>query len=207
MVKKAPRRYTKEELDYIRKIAPGRHYHEIVEMFNRKFEFQINVKKLKETLRNHKISTGLTGRFEKGITPHNKGKKFPGTGNKTTFRKGATPHNKMKVGEDAVTTDGYVKTKIAEPNVWEYKHKLIWKEKNGPIPEGHSVIFADGNRMNLDIDNLLLVSKAELLMLNRRRLISGDSELTKTGLNVVKVMNKIHKIKKGGVTKNEVQIV
>ena len=194
---KTRRRYTGEEIDFLRKNAPGRHYHEIVEMFNRKFEYQIDTKKLRETLKNHKISTGLTGHFEKGITPHNKGKKYPGTGNKTTFRKGATPHNKMKVGEDTITTDGYVKTKIAEPNVWEFKHKLIWKEKNGPIPEGHSVIFTDGNRMNLDIDNLLLVSKAELLMLNRRRLISEDSELTKTGLNVVKVMNKIHKIKKG----------
>lgn len=175
MVKKAPRRYTKEELDYIREIAHGRHYHEIVEMFNKKFEFQINAKKLKNTLRNHKISTGLNGRFEKGITPH----------------------NKMKVGEDAITTDGYVKTKIAEPDVWEYKHKLIWMEANGPIPEKHSIIFADGNKLNLSIDNLLLVSKAELLMLNRRKLISEDSELTKTGLNVVKVMNKVYKIKKG----------
>lgn len=191
------KRYTKEELDYIRKITPGRHYHEIVDMFNKKFERQIDSKKLKGILRNHGISTGLTGRFEKGLPPHNKGKKFPGTGNRTTFRKGAIPHNKMKVGEDTITTDGYIKTKIAEPDVWEYKHKLIWKEKNGPIPEGHSVIFADGNKLNLSIDNLLLVSKAELLMLNRRRLISEDSELTKTGLNVVKVMNKVYKIKKG----------
>ena len=192
------KRYSKEELEFIRKNAPRRRYKEIVEMFNKKFERHIDAKKLKSTLRNHGISTGLTGRFEKGITPHNKGKKFPGTGNRTTFRKGATPHNKMEVGEDAITTDGYVKTKIAEPDVWEYKHKLIWKEKNGPIPEGHSVIFADGNKLNLSIDNLLLVSKAELLMLNRRRLISENSELTKTGLNVVKVMNKVYKIKKGG---------
>lgn len=194
---KTRRRYTGEEIDFLRKNAPGRHYHEIVEMFNKKFEYQIDAKKLKYTLRNHNISIGLSGQFEKGIIPHNKGKKFPGTGNRTTFRKGATPHNKMDVGEDTITTDGYVKTKIAEPDVWEYKHKLIWKEKNGPIPEGHSVIFADGNKLNLDIDNLLLVSKAELLMMNRRKLISEDSELTKTGLNVVKVMNKIHKIKKG----------
>lgn len=197
MVKKV-KRYTKEELDYIRKITPGRHYHEIVEMFNKKFERQIDAKKLKYTLRNHNISTGLTGRFEKGITPYNKGKKYPGTGNKTTFRKGATPHNKMKVGEDTITTDGYVKTKIAEPDVWEYKHKLIWAEVNGSIPEKHSIIFADGNKLNLSIDNLLLVSKAELLMLNRKKLISENSELTKTGLNVVKVMNKVYKIKKGG---------
>lgn len=195
---KTRRRYTGEEIDFLRKNAPGRHYREIVEMFNRKFEYQIDTKKLRETLKNHKISTGLSGRFEKGITPHNKGKKFPGTGNKTTFRKGATPHNKMKVGEDAITTDGYVKTKIAEPDVWEYKHKLIWTEAHGPIPEKHSIIFADGNKLNLSIDNLLLVSKAELLMLNRKKLISENSELTKTGLNVVKVMNKVYKIKKGG---------
>ena len=198
MVKKAPRRYTKEELDYIREIAPGRHYHEIVEMFNKKFERQIDAKKLKETLGNHGISTGLTGRFEKGHVPVNKGKKFPGTGNRTTFRKGNVPANKMNVGEDIITTDGYVKTKIAEPNLWEYKHKLIWAEAHGPIPEKHSVIFADGDKLNLSIDNLLLVSRAELLMLNRRRLISENSELTKTGLNVVKVMNKVCKIKKGG---------
>jgi phage protein len=195
---KTRRRYTGEEIDFLRKNAPGRHYREIVEMFNRKFEYQIDTKKLRETLKNHKISTGLTGRFEKGITPHNKGRKYPGTGNKTTFRKGATPHNKMKVGEDAITTDGYVKTKIAEPDVWEFKHKLIWTEAHGPIPEKHSIIFADGNKLNLDIDNLLLVSKAELLMLNRKKLISENSELTKTGLNVVKVMNKVYKIKKGG---------
>ena len=195
---KTRRRYTGEEIDFLRKNAPGRHYREIVEMFNRKFEYQIDTKKLRETLKNHKISTGLTGRFEKGITPHNKGRKYPGTGNKTTFRKGATPHNKMKVGEDAITTDGYVKTKIAEPDVWEFKHKLIWIKAHGPIPEKHSIIFADGNKLNLSIDNLLLVSKAELLMLNRKKLISENSELTKTGLNVVKVMNKVYKIKKGG---------
>lgn len=197
MIKKV-KRYTKEELEYIRKITPGRHYKEIVEMFNKKFERQIDAKKLKETLGNHGISTGLTGRFEKGHVPVNKGKKFPGTGNITTFKKGNIPANKMKVGEDVITTDGYVKTKIAEPNVWEYKHKLIWAEAHGPVPEKHSVIFADGNKLNLSIDNLLLVSRAELLMLNRRRLISEDSELTKTGLNVVKVMNKVYKIKKGG---------
>ena len=107
------------------------------------------------------------------------------------------PVNKMKVGEDTISSDGYVKTKIADPNVWEFKHKLIWAEAHGPIPENHCLIFADGNKLNLSIDNLLLVSKAELLVLNRKKLISENSELTKTGLNVVKVMNKIYKIKKG----------
>jgi len=77
VIKKAPRRYTKEELDYIRKNAPGRHYREIVEMFNRKFEYQIDTKKLRETLKNHKISTGLTGRFEKGDYPAQQREEVP----------------------------------------------------------------------------------------------------------------------------------
>ena len=68
-------------------------------------------------MKNHKISSGLTGRFEKGHVPYNKGKKFPGTGNKAAFKKGNIPVNKMKVGEDAISSDGYVKTKIADPNV------------------------------------------------------------------------------------------
>lgn len=194
---KKVKRYTKEELNFIKKIAPGRHYYEIVEMFNKKFDFQINTKKLKEILKNHRISTGLTGRFEKGHVPYNKGKKFPGTGNKAAFKKGNIPVNKMKVGEDAISSDGYVKTKIADPNVWEFKHKLIWSEMYGSIPENHCIIFLDGNKLNLSIDNLLLVSKAELLQMNRRKLISKDPELTKTGLNVVRVMNKVYKIKKG----------
>ncbi len=194
---KKVKRYTKEELNFIKKIAHGRHYYEIVEMFNKKFDFQINTKKLKETLKNHRISTGLTGRFEKGHVPYNKGKKFPGTGNKAAFKKGNIPVNKMKVGEDAISSDGYVKTKIADPNVWEFKHKLIWSEMYGSIPENHCIIFLDGNKLNLSIDNLLLVSKAELLQMNRRKLISKDPELTKTGLNVVRVMNKVYKIKKG----------
>ena len=97
---------------------------------------------------------------------HNKGKKFPGTGSRTAFKKGNVPANKMKVGEDTLTTDGYVKTKIAEPNLWEYKHELIWIKAHGPISEKHCIIFADSNKLNLSIDNLLLVSKVELLMLN-----------------------------------------
>ena len=80
----------------------------------------------------------------------------------------------------------------------EHFHDFVIMPSVCDFPEKHSVLFADGNKLNLSIDNLLLVSKAELLMLNRRRLISENSEITKTGLNVVKVMNKIHKIKKEG---------
>ena len=49
------------------------------------------------------------------------------------------------------------------------------------------VIFADGNQLNFDIDNLVLVSKGEHAQLNRLHYRFNDADLTKTGLNIVKL--------------------
>ena len=41
------------------------------------------------------------------------------------------------------------------------KHRVVWEQAHGPIPEGYLVKFKDGNRMNCSIDNLYLVSRAD----------------------------------------------
>ena len=83
--------------------------------------------------------------------------------------------------------DGYVDIKIAEPSKWRGKHLVLWERKNGPLPKGFAVIFADGNRRNFDADNLVKVSRKELAYLNRNRLISPNAELTKTAITVAKI--------------------
>ena len=50
--------------------------------------------------------------------------------------------------------------------------------------------------MNVDIDNLLLVSRKQLLMLNRNNLISNDKDLTKTGLNIADIIIKLNELEK-----------
>ena len=110
--------------------------------------------------------------------------------NKTSFKKGNIPPNYKPVGSERVTRDGYTEVKIKDPNKWELKHRHIYKKHYGEIPSGYNVIFADKNISNFDIDNLILVSKAEMLMLNREKLIFEDKELTKTGVNIVKLINK-----------------
>jgi hypothetical protein len=45
-------------------------------------------------------------------------------------------------------------------------------------------MFADGDRTNLDIDNLLLVSRSELTVMNNMGLITPDRDLTKIGKQI-----------------------
>ncbi len=61
---------------------------------------------------------------------------------------------------------------------------------------GYNIIFADGDKYNFDIGNLVLVSNAELLIINKRKLYKRDKELTKTGCLVAKIIDKTNKRRK-----------
>ena len=52
------------------------------------------------------------------------------------------------------------------------------------------------DKRNFDIDNLHLVTRGQLAMLNKNSLIQKDAELTKTAINVVDLMKKISAIEK-----------
>ena len=112
--------------------------------------------------------------IKKGNTPANKGRKqteymtpeaIERTA-KTRFKKGNTPHNHKPVGWQRITKDGYVEIKIAEPNVFKLKHRLIWENEIGPIPAGHNIQFKDGNRLNCELENLYIITRAEQLGVN-----------------------------------------
>ena len=48
-------------------------------------------------------------------------------------------------GTEVMTTDGYLKIKIAEPNVWRFKHIIEWEKYHGEVPEGMLISFKDGD--------------------------------------------------------------
>ena len=147
--------------EYIREINSMRTAKEVAQMVNEKFGTSFTQEQIKGYRARHKLVSGLTGRFEKGQISHNKGKKMPPEvyekAKATMFKKGNRPHNTLPVGTEIAdaTPEHYIKIKIAEPNVWKYKHQLIWEEHNGPIPEGMNITFLDGNNRNFDISNLL----------------------------------------------------
>lgn len=185
--------WSKEEKEYLKEITPGHHHKEIQELMNKKFNLNLTMNQIKGAIGRYKLNTGLTGQFKKGHTPFNKGMKgICAKGcEKTWFRKGNTPVNHKPVGSERVSVDGYVEIKVAEPNKWRLKHNIIWEEHNGPIPKGHALIFGDRNTQNLDINNLILVSRKQLLILNRNNLIKNDAELTKTGVIIADLHSKI----------------
>ena len=184
-------KWTKEEIDYLKEIAPGKKYKEILALLKEKFDLDINVNQLDGVMQRNKIRTGLKGYFPKGNKPWNTGTKGLVKPSSSCFQKGYRPKNTKPVGSERIDVDGYTYIKIAEPNIWKLKHRLIYEEKYGKIPKNHSILFADGNKTNFDINNLVLVSKNQVLKLNQFNLIYNDAELTKTGVNIVKLIEKI----------------
>lgn len=134
-------------------------------------------------------------RFKKGFTPWNKGIK---TGLKPAngFKKGFTPWHAKELYSERLDKDGYILIKIAKPNKWVRKHRWLYEQEYGTIPENSVIIFLDSDKTNLNVDNLICVTRNELKVLNQCRLISSVPELTKIGLNIVKLKTKLYELRK-----------
>ncbi len=183
--------WTEEEKEYLRQITPGHHYKEIQELMNKKFNTDFTLNQIKAAIGRYKLNTGFNGRFLKGSIPANKGTKGLTRANRTSFKKGHTPINYRPVGSERITKGGYIEIKVKDPNLWRLKHLVIWEKENGPLPKGCAIMFADGNKLNLNMENLILVTRNQLLIMNKRKLRKDSIELTKVGLNIAKVYERI----------------
>ena len=189
-------KWTDKEKEYLTQIYKKNDYDTILKMMNDKFECSFNRKQIISFMRRNKLKSEAiknNGRFSKGMTPWNKGLSYMPNNKETRFQKGNIPHCHREVGSERIIRDGYIEIKVAEPNVWDLKHRAIYREYYGEIPDGYNIIFADGNKMNFDIDNLIAVSKSEMLILNNNNLRFEDKELTKVGVNIAKVIDKAKK--------------
>lgn len=189
-------KWSDEEKEYLKEITPGHHYVEIVELMNKKFDREFTVKLVKNAIGRYKLNTGFNGRFEKGLIPHNKGQKgvCAKGAEKGWFKKGQTPINHKPVGSERTTKDGYIMLKVAEPNKWRLKHVVEWEKHNGKLPKNHALIFLDRNKQNTSLDNLKLVSRSELLIINRDNLLKDNKELNETAVIIAKVTDKVQRL-------------
>lgn len=180
---------TDEQHEFFVRHNAGTPQKDIAELMNKTFGLQLTARQINTYRKNHHLSSGLTGRFEPGHVSWNKGKHFDvgGRSVETRFKKGQIPHNYMPVGSERINTEGYVDVKIADPNKWKAKHVLLWESLHGPRPKGYKLIFADGNKLNVTLENLLLVSDNELCRMNQNGWIKTDAELTKTGIALAKL--------------------
>jgi hypothetical protein len=128
---------------------------------------------------------GLATQFRKGQVPPNKGLRRPGYAPgrmaETQFRKGErtgiAATNWRPIGTILPDGEGFLRIKVREgvkgeaygfgnTRIWPLLNRHIWEEHHGPIPASHAVVFRDRDRSNYAIENLELISRAELMRRN-----------------------------------------
>ncbi len=173
--------WSNEEIEFVEanQTLPRKDLHAaLVERFGRTDLKEEHVKSL---CARRGFRTGRTGTFEKGTVPPNKGQRCPeGKGGRhpnarrTQFKKGNIPHTYRGPGHEWIDAeDGYVRLIIAGRNPHTgadtcpvLKHKYLWEQINGPVPDGHALKCLDGVRTNTDPSNWACVSRGLLPRLN-----------------------------------------
>lgn len=193
--------------EFIRDNSWGVPSREMAEIVNEKFGTSFSASGMKNFRARHKIRSGVTGWYQKGHAPGTKGKTLEeichhdpeklARVRSTYFSKGHTPKNKMPIGTVLVKSDGYLWKKIGEgAREWKQVHIMLWEEANGPVPDGMRLTFKDGDRMNVDLANLALVTPAENAVLTTKKLRSEAYAKDDIGLNIAKAYTAIKEAKK-----------
>jgi hypothetical protein len=117
-------------------------------------------------------NVGAAHRFQQGHVPADKGLRRPGWAPgrmaETQFKKGHFPANRdpdfYVPGALRVNADGYIDMRISfAPGAlgWRMLHLILWEDVHGPISNGWCLRFKDGDRLNVEIDNLKLITRAD----------------------------------------------
>lgn len=165
---KPPSPFTHEMREFIFANSDGITYTQMTQMVNDRFKTDFPSSKLRWFYQNNKIKCGVT-----------------------------VIVNSKPVGSVVTDKDGYLRRKT-ESGKWELLHRLIWEEAHGQIPAGCKVTFLDGNKENAYLDNLVLVTNAEQMIMAKDGLRFEDPQLTKTGILIAKVKIATKERQKGG---------
>ena len=128
---------------------------------------------------------GIAYRFGPGHVPANKGLRRPGfapgrmkdTQFKPGSRQGKAARNWKPVGTILMDPDGYLRIKVREAKpgeasgfgnvlVWPLMQRHVWEQAHGPIPSGHVIAFRNGDKRDVRLENLELISRTELMARN-----------------------------------------
>lgn len=165
------RRWTEPEIAFLTNAISGRKVPEVVKMFNSHFGTNLRMKQVRGALSCREIRSGL-------------GKGCPGV----------KRPSKSKDGDESIKS-GYVAVKVS--GEWVIKHIYTWESAHGKVPKGHVIMFADQDRSNFNLDNLICVSRKELGTMAYLGVITKDKNLTKTGLLIADIMIKQNELKRG----------
>lgn len=140
-------------------------------------------------------ASGASHRFKPGLVPWNKGLKGWQSGGRSIQTRFKKRHVSARwdpetyvVGALRLNADGYVDMKIKEGlRAWRPFHILLWEDVHGPLPKGHILRFKDGDPLDIELDNLELISRAENM---RRNTIHRYPMALKQAIRLVGKLNR-----------------
>ena len=189
--------YTQGQLDYLQK---NRRLPRslLVTRFNKRFGTNKNIIAINSVCKRKGWLTGRNSFFTKGHKPWNIGTKGVCKRNSGCFRRGQRPKNWKPVGSERINTgDGCILIKVAEPNVWRYKHVVVWESEHGKVEKGQLIRFIDGNQLNCSLDNLEQVSRPMHLYLNRNGYGEMPGRLKPSMKAVAEIVVKVAALRRG----------
>lgn len=115
-------------------------------------------------------------------------------GQKTGPRK-TENRNSLPIGtESTFRGTVHIKTKRGK---WEPKHRWLWEKEHGPIPKNHILIFKDGDKTNVTIGNLMLVTRNEMAIINKKKMLDVPDQYRETMILTGKLMAKSAEWRRG----------
>lgn len=124
------------------------------------------------------VSVGKRFQFPPGHVPANKGLRRPGWAPgrmaTTQFKSGERSGVALKlwkpIGTQRISKDGYLEIKVNDGfplrRRWRAAHLILWEAEYGPVPESHAVVFRNGNKRDIRLENLELIRRSELMRRN-----------------------------------------
>jgi len=175
---------------------------EVTEKLNQKFGTDFKPRQIDAYCTNHRILSGRTGCFKKGIKPWNKGVKGSIPANSGSFKPGSIPPNVNPLYSERLSKDGQIEIKVPVPygrkgtsSRYMPKSRWVYLQHVGPIPRDKVVSFRDGDPSNFAPDNLILLSKAEMLKLNQNGYRKSHDDLKPNILALSKLQAKVGELR------------
>ncbi len=199
---KKPSIYTPEQIAFLKKTYARKSAKETADKFNAHFGLNVNPAALRTWMNRHGILSKDDGKFSPGAAPWNAGTKGLTGANEMSYKPGTLPPKTRPVGFESVKSDGSILVKVSADwnekrqrfGIWQPKHKIVWEQHHGQVPDDKIIQFLNGDRSDCRIENLTLITHSVLKSLCHIKFWEQPDEVKPVLLTMTKLkMQILHK--------------